>query len=278
MLEWFKKITKTPEKIVITSREELIKAIGLYCSSKRKCIKKYGEPNTWDVSNITDMNCLFYESKFNGDISKWDVSNVTDMSSMFCRSKFTGDISNWNVSNVTNMCVIFYNSKFNGDISKWDVSNVTNMAGMFVGSQFNGDIGNWDVSNVTYMNNMFCGGQFNGDISNWHVSNVINMYNMFYGSQFNGDISNWDISSLISGKSEIIKMGAKILEIKKIVQVIEKGYEECPVTGEVIKGDYFKCVTCTHCFDMKVEVWIDENKHCPYCRSGWKKKIIYRQS
>ncbi|MCF0125954.1 MAG: BspA family leucine-rich repeat surface protein, partial [Clostridia bacterium] len=54
-----------------------------------------------------------------GDISNWDVSNVTDMSCMFYNSEFNGDISNWDVSNVTNMRWMFSDSKFNGDISKW---------------------------------------------------------------------------------------------------------------------------------------------------------------
>ena len=35
------------------------------------------------TTKITDMNSLFSESQFNGDISKWDVSNVTDVSMMF---------------------------------------------------------------------------------------------------------------------------------------------------------------------------------------------------
>ena len=73
-------------------------------------VKALGEDanlNWIDISNVNNMKSMFYNSKFDGDISKWDVSNVTDMSYMFNASVFNGDISSWDVSNVIDMRYMF---------------------------------------------------------------------------------------------------------------------------------------------------------------------------
>ncbi|MBC6400913.1 MAG: DUF285 domain-containing protein, partial [Ekhidna sp.] len=87
-----------------------------------------GLPN---LSNVTDMSFMFFNSDFNGDLSTWDVSKVTNMFAMFNGSSFNGDISKWNTSSVKNMFVMFAQSDFNGDLSEWDISNVKTMENMF---------------------------------------------------------------------------------------------------------------------------------------------------
>ena len=65
---------------------------------------------------------MFYGSDFNGDISHWDVSNVKNMDCMFYESKFTsenGDISNWDVNNVKNMHMMFDKSPLEKNPPKW---------------------------------------------------------------------------------------------------------------------------------------------------------------
>ena len=160
-----------------------------------------GDLYSWDVSSVTDMSYMFSSSSFDGDLSIWDVSSVTDMSSVFASaSSFDGDLSSWDVSSVTNMYSMFYNAfDFNGDLSSWDVSSVTNMNSMFLSaSSFNGDLSSWDVSSVTNMNSMFfSASSFNGDLSIWDVSSVTDMNSMFLGAfDFDGDLSEWDISSV----------------------------------------------------------------------------------
>ena len=146
----YRHATKAHTTVTPKDKEELQQII-------EDTIKKEGNKcnlNFIDTSKITDMNGLFADSKFNGDISLWDVSNVVMMSGMFMNSEFNRNISDWDVSNVEYMRNMFYNSQFNRNISNWDVSNVNSMSNMFRYSKFNGDISRWKLSKITNMLDM----------------------------------------------------------------------------------------------------------------------------
>ena len=47
-------------------------------------MKKYGEINNWDVSNVEYMSGMFANaSSFNQPLNNWNVSKVTNMKMMF---------------------------------------------------------------------------------------------------------------------------------------------------------------------------------------------------
>ena len=179
----------------------------------------YGNPNTWDVSGITDMSNLFHgianidERTVHPEIGNWDTSSVTDMSFMFRNTRtFNQDISSWDTSKVTNMTAMFElvltfdqniatkDVTVNGNTyTAWNTSSVQNMSFMLsYAVNFNQPIGNWDTSSVTDMSYMFrTASQFNQYIGNWDTSSVTDMESMFSTTdQFNQYIGNWDTSQV----------------------------------------------------------------------------------
>ncbi|MCF2487717.1 BspA family leucine-rich repeat surface protein [Dyadobacter sp. CY347] len=157
--------------------------------------------NNWDVSNVTNMQGMFYlASNFNEPIGDWDVSNVTSMRAMFAFTAFNQPIGSWIVSNVIDMGNMFSGaSSFNQSLADWDVSGVIDMEKMFSNANsFNGDVSGWDVGNVVTMNSTFLAASaFNQPIGSWNVSNVTTMYGMLSNAtSFNQPLNSWDVSKV----------------------------------------------------------------------------------
>ena len=105
-----------------------------------------------DISNITDMEDLFRDSKrvdFSG-IEKWDTSKVKTMNGMFSDAHcFNHNINDWNVSNVENMRYMFANTPFNQPLDKWNVASLTEANQMFdSASSFTQSIESWNVTSL----------------------------------------------------------------------------------------------------------------------------------
>ena len=76
---------------------------------KEDIVKKYGEINNWDVSNVTSMYRMFKgATSFNQPLNNWNVSNVDYMYNMFMEARsFNQPLNKWNVSNVVDMGYMF---------------------------------------------------------------------------------------------------------------------------------------------------------------------------
>ena len=134
----------------------------------------------------------------NADLNHIDISECTQLNSIFPNTGFCGDVSKWNTENIEHMQFTFYKcAKFNGDLSNWSTGKVISMQGMFCEcAKFNQDITRWNVSNVESMFKMFYKAKkFNQPIGKWNIKSIKYMAYMFaYAEHFNQDLSKWDIS------------------------------------------------------------------------------------
>lgn len=149
--------------------------------------------NHLDLTGVQNMDALFEDLGFNGDISEWDVSQVRTMQWIFKGTPFNGDISRWNTRNVQNMAAMFESTPFDGDISNWNVRNARSKARMFMNCPFNGDLSKWDMSRTWQTFLMFAHSAFNQPIGLWNMECADHTTEMFSGSIFNQDISAWKL-------------------------------------------------------------------------------------
>ncbi len=143
----------------------------------------------WDVSNVTDMTCMFYGagSMTYYDIAGWDVSKVESMNHMFCDnfSLRSLDLSNWDVSNVKTMYCMFDDNislKTIGDVSHWNTASLIDVGGWlngataFIGDNYGMlDLSGWNTANLKTAAEMLRGIQVRTvDLSGWTFDSITN--------------------------------------------------------------------------------------------------------
>ena len=86
-------------------------------------IARYGPIADWDVSAISNMAGVFYNStNFNADISSWDTSSVTDMTGMFAAARAFNQPLSFDTSRVTAMMAMFQVSLFHTLLAYWPIT------------------------------------------------------------------------------------------------------------------------------------------------------------
>ena len=142
-----------------------------------------------DVSNVTDMTCMFYGAgeMQSYDIANWNVSKVESMNHMFCdNSKLRSlDLSNWDVSSLkTIYCMFDDNFKLTtiGDVSHWntisliDAGGWLNEARSFTGDHYGTfDLSGWNTSSLKAAGEMFLNTSIQTiDLTGWTFDSVTN--------------------------------------------------------------------------------------------------------
>lgn len=180
-----------------------------------------------DVSSVTDMSHMFYETKVSdlNSLANWDTSNVTNMNHMFEGNsiKDLSPLSNWNTSKVTDMGGMFYYNSISDltPLTNWKISNVTVMGGMFSRNSISNltPLANWKTSNVTYMDSMFSSNKISNlkPLANWDTSNVTDMDSMFSNNKISDltQLTNWDTSK-VTDMSGMFGNNPDIIDLKPI--------------------------------------------------------------
>ena len=188
---------------------------GLFADSKS--LKRIIGLDTWDTSNIENMNSLFYglESITDLDLSHFNTSHVTDFGSIIAGMTHLVNLNmdNWDFSNYYDFSIgsgMFY--RLNGDVNSHSLRNLSlenAVLPVICGDLFYGvpelktlNLKNVDTSkttNMKYMFNFSFGCEIEElDVSSFDTSNVTDMLYMFrYVPKLKElDLSSFDISKV----------------------------------------------------------------------------------
>tara|TARA_R100000664_G_C2733731_1_gene123724 strand:+ start:365 stop:1045 length:681 start_codon:yes stop_codon:yes gene_type:complete len=188
-----------------TSVKNIIK--GYYSKDKEKrekIRKKYGNIEDWDISQVKSLDGAFRgindRELLDLDLNNWNTSNVENINQIFCDSNFDGNISNWDTSNVKSSCLAFKNTIFEGDISNWNLEKLEDSTSMFENSIINCDLSRWKLIKIRYMPRMFyCCRKDIGDLGQWtiHIEpKEVSQEDALYGTVYHYNPPYWYMPGL----------------------------------------------------------------------------------
>ena len=126
----------------------------------RDCNGQIKGLDTWDTSNIVDMEELFHNTNTNLDgIAMWNTSNVNFMNNAFRNCGSLIDLRNWSwdTNKVINLDGMFYNCGNLEYIFDIDVTTCREIGNMFFGCRnlkevkFKGNVTFFDKINTNYV-------------------------------------------------------------------------------------------------------------------------------
>lgn len=217
--------------------------------------------SSWDISNVTSMNDMFYKAfsncNFNLNVSNWDTSKVTNMYEMFadCTTASITGLNTWNTSKVKNMSNMFYDLGYYRanakelDLSSWDTISVTDMSSMFEYCRYIETIyvsDNWSIENVTNSDSMFSG-----------CNDIVGQYNVTYeDSKTDKDMANWETGYLSYKKFN----GISSLERgSSFNSVIPSTATAVVFTDEAFPDSSVRTLDVSDVGDGSILAWLDGN-------------------
>lgn len=216
--------------------------------------------NYIDVSEITDMNNMFKDIDFYGDISEWDMSHVLYANEMFSKcTSFCCDLSKWNLSSLIEGARMFYACRFlDCDMSNWGLDELKTSTQMFqlcVHMKGKGT-NKWRISKLVNADNMFAKcDALDTTFESWNTETIEEARSMFLDCRHldnknKNDWSKWDIKSLRI--STYMFSGCKNLKGKGMGSWKPKKIEEM---NEMFADCYF--------FNEDLSSWVLDNLDSP---------------
>ena len=180
------------------TKEQLQRLLVAYQANNKEIRTKYGPPNEWDVTAITDMSFLFTPLlgnqterellwAFNHPIAKWDTSRVTSMRRMLAGAKwFNQTIANTFGPHRWSFVLSQYGIEpgDNGSTPRMVRSLPCFLLRIVSAFAFGEYVGGWDTSAVVDMSGMFAGARkFNQPVDQLNTGKVASVEDMFLDAE-----------------------------------------------------------------------------------------------